>query len=88
MIWLDVWDSFEILQYDWQPRKLVKIPSTAEIFSSLHEMPSRAKSREDILRRKEESEQGYQPNAKAKAKKREKDRAYQQKKPEQAQLHR
>jgi len=46
-------------------------------------MPCRAKSREDVLRWKAESEQ---LNTKVKAKKREKDRPYQQKKQEQAQL--
>src|SRR5579859_4266483 len=49
-------------------------------------MPWRAKSREDILQRKQERERGYQLNSIAKAKKREKDRLYQQRKREQARL--
>src|SRR5579859_887345 len=49
-------------------------------------MPWRAKSREDILQRKQERERGYQLNSIAKAKKREKDRLYQQRKREQVRL--
>jgi hypothetical protein len=49
-------------------------------------MPWRAKSKEDIRRRKQEREREYRLNSDVKAKKREQDRLYQQRKREQQRL--
>jgi hypothetical protein len=49
-------------------------------------MPRLAKSRQDILRHKQERESGYRLNTEAKAKKRERDRVHRERKKEQARL--
>jgi hypothetical protein len=49
-------------------------------------MPRLAKSKEDILKRKQERERQYRSNPEVKAKKREQDRLYQQRKRQQARL--
>jgi hypothetical protein len=49
-------------------------------------MPRQAKSREEIIRRKQERERGYRLNSEALAKKREQDRVYQQRKREESRV--
>jgi hypothetical protein len=55
-------------------------------FFSIKNMPRQAKSKEDIQRRKQEREREYRLNSEVKAKKKEQDRLYQQRKRDQQRL--
>ena len=57
-----------------------------QLLFSIKNMPRQAKSKEEIQKRKQEREREYRLNSEVKAKKREQDRLYQQRKREQARL--